>query len=66
MSAVEESGQAYPDTRASYIVLGLDPGRDKCGFAALERTNDGTIRVLMQSVIETANLEQEVAAAITK
>ena len=66
MSAVEESGQAYPDTRASYIVLGLDPGRDNCGFAALERTNDGTIRVLMQSVIETANLEQEVAAAVTK
>ena len=66
MSAVEESGQAYPDTRASYIVLGLDPGRDKCGFAALERSENGGIRILMQRVIETANLEQEVAAAVTK
>jgi RNase H-fold protein (predicted Holliday junction resolvase) len=64
MSAAEEGGQAYPDTRASYVVLGLDPGRDKCGFAALERSKDGTIRVLMQRVIETANLEQEVAEAV--
>ncbi|MDY6268880.1 MAG: pre-16S rRNA-processing nuclease YqgF [Selenomonadaceae bacterium] len=46
------------------IVLGLDPGRDKCGFAALERRADGSIRVLMQRVIETAKLEQEVAAAV--
>ena len=45
------------------VVLGLDPGRDKCGFAALEKTEDGTIRVLMQKVIETKNLEQEAAAA---
>ena len=45
------------------VVLGLDPGRDKCGFAALEKTEDGTIRVLMQKVIETTNLEQEAAAA---
>ena len=48
----------------SIRVLGLDPGRDKCGFAALEKTADGTIRVLMQRVIETQNLEEEAAAAV--
>ena len=38
----------------SVISAGWDPG------------SDSIVRVLMQSVIETANLEQEVAAAITK
>lgn len=66
MSAAEERGQAYPGAQTSYVVLGLDPGRDKCGFAALEREAGGTIRVLMQRVIETTNLEQEVAAAVAK
>ena len=46
------------------VVLGLDPGRDKCGFAALEKTEDGQLRVLMQKVIETKHLEQEAAAAV--
>ena len=46
------------------IVLGLDPGRDKCGFAALEKTASGAIRVLMQRVIETKQLEKEAAAAV--
>ena len=40
-------------------IAALDPGREKCGFAVLRE--DG--KVLMQRVIETARLEQEVRAA---
>lgn len=40
-------------------IAALDPGRDKCGFAVL--AGDGT--VLLQQVIATAELEQEVLAA---
>ncbi|MCH3959550.1 MAG: pre-16S rRNA-processing nuclease YqgF [Selenomonas sp.] len=40
-------------------IAALDPGRDKCGFAVLERSG----RVCMQRVIATAALEQEVQAA---
>lgn len=40
-------------------IAALDPGREKCGFAVL--AEDG--KVLMQRVIETARLEQEVRAA---
>ena len=61
-------GAATPENEKNdahrIVVLGLDPGRDKCGFAALEKTVDGRIRVLMQRVIETKNLEQEAAAAM--
>ena len=40
-------------------IAALDPGRDKCGFAVLDR--DGGI--LCQRVIETKNLMDEVTAA---
>ena len=40
-------------------IAALDPGRDKCGFAVLERAG----KVCMQRVIATAALEQEVQAA---
>ena len=43
-------------------IAGLDPGRDKCGFAVLQ--SDGT--VLWQKVIETKALEREVRAAQEK
>lgn len=41
------------------MIAGLDPGRDKCGFAVL----DDTGKVMLQRVIETKNLEQEILAA---
>ncbi len=40
-------------------IAALDPGRDKCGFAVL--AGDGT--VLLQQVIATAELEQEILMA---
>ena len=47
------------DTMERERIAALDPGREKCGFAVL--TLDGS--VLLQRVIETAKLEQEVRAA---
>ena len=47
------------DTMERKRIAALDPGREKCGFAVL--TLDGS--VLLQRVIETAKLEQEVRAA---
>lgn len=38
-------------------VAALDPGRDKCGFAVLDEGGS----VLLQKVIPTLNLEQEIA-----
>ncbi|MCR5757058.1 MAG: pre-16S rRNA-processing nuclease YqgF [Selenomonas sp.] len=40
-------------------IAALDPGRDKCGFAVL----DGKGQVLIQRVIDTDKLIQEVTAA---
>ena len=40
-------------------IAALDPGREKCGFAVLAEGGE----VLMQRVIETAQLEEEVRAA---
>lgn len=40
-------------------IAALDPGRDKCGFAVLASTGD----ILLQRVLETAKLEQELKKA---
>ena len=40
-------------------IAALDPGREKCGFAVLAEGGE----VLMQRVIETAQLEEEVRVA---
>ena len=41
------------------LIAGFVPGREKCGFAVLAEGGE----VLMQRVIETAQLEEEVRAA---
>ena len=46
-------------------IAALDPGREKCGFAVLERAAGGAPRVLLQRVIETRALEREVKEAFT-
>ena len=40
-------------------IMALDPGREKCGLAVLSSTGD----ILLQRVIETARLEEEITAA---
>lgn len=52
------------EERAPLRVAALDPGREKCGLAVLERTPAGAPRVLLQRVIETAHLVEEVRGAI--
>lgn len=44
------------------MIAALDPGRDKCGFAVLADNGE----VVLQRVIETKNLEQEVSEAQKK
>lgn len=44
------------------VIAALDPGRDKCGFAIIQ--GDGT--VLLQRVIATNSLEDELQAAQEK
>ena len=41
-------------------IAALDPGRDKCGLAVLSRSGD----ILLQQVISTASLEQEIARVV--
>ena len=41
-------------------IAALDPGRDKCGLAVLSRSGD----ILMQQVISTVSLEQEIALVV--
>lgn len=48
-------GEDEPVTEGN--IAGLDPGRDKCGFAVLSKIGD----VLFKKVIETANLEKEIS-----
>lgn len=45
--------------KAKRTIAALDPGRDKCGFAVLQQ--DGN--VLLQRVIETRHLEEELQQA---
>lgn len=43
-------------------IAALDPGRDKCGLAVLSKSGD----VLLQQVISTASLEQEIAFVVER
>lgn len=44
----------------SDAIAAVDPGRDKCGMAVLSRSGD----ILMQQVVSTSSLEQEIALVV--
>lgn len=47
-------------SRAAETVIAVDPGRSKCGVAAVRRSAAGEIEVLHQEVVETAGLAEAV------